>query len=74
MLSDPIDQYKVDVLLGRGDLHLHMGEVCIVSLAIITEACLYLPFTLVPQLRCGDPSPMEKELPLCCKADDIVLP
>ena len=74
MLRDAVDQDKADVLPGSRDLHFYMGKIGIMLLAFIIKRHLDLALALVPQPCRWNPFPMEEELALCRKADDVVLP
>ena len=73
MLRDAVDQDKADVLPGSRDLHFYMGKIGITVFSLIIKRHFDLALALVPQPCRRDPFPMEEELALCRKADNVVL-
>lgn len=74
MFRDAIDQDKVNIFSGSGDLHFHMGKIGIMVFAFIIKRCFYLTFTLVSQLCSWNPFPMKEKFASGSKTDDIILP
>lgn len=73
MFRDAVDQDKVNLFPGSSEPYPYMGKVGVMVLVPVKKGDFNLTLALVPQPCCQNPLPMEKELPLGRKADDIIL-
>lgn len=73
MISDVINQYKINIFLESCYLHLYMGKVGIALFPSVDKGRFDLAFPLVSESGCMNPFAVKIEFSFCSKADDIIL-
>lgn len=73
ILSDTVNQHKVNIFLRGSYLHFHMGEIRITLFAPVDERCFDFSFSLVSKLRSRNSFAMKVKFTFCSKTDDIIL-